>query len=510
MPRSILRAILLVWLVALAACTSVEGHSPTLADAKALQHLIGEVGVVQKQLVAHPELAGTGKGVPAPAVLTAEQRTLLLSWWAPHLDHDRALASYQVRFLYGWQSLKTPAEQTRALAVGLAALAAQVQANLDFIVRYGRVEAAYAVLNDAALDVGVSAGEFDRALIATAKPQTMLMLTLGVQALQRHIDRLRTADAIDAPFLELANQTLTYAQNVQTAYDKAAPRLLASAISTVTQDPLDAATAALIEHIAEWLGDTRLRKRTSSLISAEQIDWLATQLQPGDVMVERRNWYLSNLGLPGFWPHAELYVGDPATLAAAFDQDPQVRAEYGAAGLTGYLQKELPTVWADYQAKAEDGRPHRVIEAVSEGVVFSSLHEAAQADYLGAMRPRLSQLDKARAIAAAFAQYGKPYDFDFDFLTQSTLVCSELVYVAYQTLAPKQGLNLPLTEVMGRQTLPPTDLVKLFDQQYASAARQLDFVAFLDGRESTRTAVVATEADLRASWQRPKWDLAQQ
>ncbi len=510
MSRSIFGAILLIWTALLAACTTVDGHSPTLADAKALQHLIGEVGVVQKQLLAHPELAGTGKGVPVPTVLTAEQRKLLLSWWAPHLDHDRALESYQVRFLYGWQTLKTPAEQTRALAVGLAALAAQVQANLDFVVRYGRVEAAYAVLNDAALDVGVSAGEFERVLVTTAKPQTMLMLTLGVQALQRHIDRLRTSEAIDATFLELANQTLTYAQTVQTAYDKAAPRLLASAISTVTQNPLDAATAALVEHIAEWLGDTRLRKRTASLISAAQVDWLATQLQPGDVMVERRNWYLSNLGLPGFWPHAELFVGDPAALAAAFDQDPQVRDTYGPGGLTGYLQSELPSVWAAYVAMAEDGRPHRVIEAVSEGVVFSSLHEAAQADYLGAMRPRLSALDKARAIAAAFAQYGKPYDFDFDFLTQSTLVCSELVYVAYQTLAPKQGLNLPLTEVMGRETLPPTDFVRVFDQQYGTAAQQLDFVAFLDGRESSGTAVVATEAALRASWQRPKWDLAQQ
>ena len=63
---------------------------------------------------------------------------------------------------------------------------------------------------------------------------------------------------------------------------------------------------------------------------------------------------------------------------------------------------------------------------------------------------------------------------------------------------------------MGGFALPPTNMIKLFDTQFGTPAQQFDFVAFLDGRESTGTAVVATEADLRASWKRPKWDLAQQ
>jgi hypothetical protein len=127
------------------------------------------------------------------------------------------------------------------------------------------------------------------------------------------------------------------------------------------------------------------------------------------------------------------------------------------------------------------------------------------------MRPRVSPLDKARAVAEVFAQHGKPYDFDFDFLTQSKLVCSELVYVAY--LRPKgqgEGLSLPLTTVMGRVTLPPNDIAALFDAEAGTPTRQMDFVAFLDGRESSKSAIVATEADLRASWRRPKWDLSQQ
>ena len=50
----------------------------------------------------------------------------------------------------------------------------------------------------------------------------------------------------------------------------------------------------------------------------------------------------------------------------------------------------------------------------------------------------------------------------------------------------------------------------LFDQQFGTDQQQFDFVAFLDGREATRTAVQGTVDDLRKSWQRPKWDTAQQ
>jgi hypothetical protein len=91
------------------------------------------------------------------------------------------------------------------------------------------------------------------------------------------------------------------------------------------------------------------------------------------------------------------------------------------------------------------------------------------------------------------------------------LVCSEVVYQAYLPEKSVQtGLSLPLTEVMGRKTLPPNDIIRTFDQQFGTSSQQFDFVAFLDGRESSGSAVIATVDDLRASWKRPKWDLSQQ
>ena len=60
--------------------------------------------------------------------------------------------------------------------------------------------------------------------------------------------------------------------------------------------------------IATWLGDTRLVSRPP-FISLEQIEQVSEKIKPGDTILERRNWYLSNPWLPGFWPHSALYVG---------------------------------------------------------------------------------------------------------------------------------------------------------------------------------------------------------
>jgi hypothetical protein len=130
-------------------------------------------------------------------------------------------------------------------------------------------------------------------------------------------------------------------------------------------------------------------------------------------------------------------------------------------------------------------------------------------DYLGVMRPRLPKLEKARAIARAFAYQGRPYDFDFDFLSDAGLVCTELVWKSYAPSADVKGLALPLVEVAGRQTLPANEIIRRFDLELDSPNRQLDFVAFLDGRESNGDAVLSDVAAFRRSHTRLKWDVAQ-
>src|SRR5262249_40025112 len=59
---------------------------------------------------------------------------------------------------------------------------------------------------------------------------------------------------------------------------------------------------------SEWMSRTKVYRPGESLISPEQIAAEQSKLQPGDILIERREWYLSNVGLPGFWSHAALYI----------------------------------------------------------------------------------------------------------------------------------------------------------------------------------------------------------
>jgi hypothetical protein len=270
--------------------------------------------------------------------------------------------------------------------------------------------------------------------------------------------------------------------------------------------------------ISEWMGDTKV-KPPPSRVSAEQVHALPARLALGDVLLERREWYLSNIGLPGFWPHAALYVGVPAEWAA-LDEDEAVRAWARQRGeqtgrVEALIKSHFPRAYARH-LEPENGHPRRVIEAMSEGVSHTSLEHSAGCDSLLVLRPRVSAVDKARAIYRAFYYSGRPYDFDFDFLTDQTLVCTEVVQRAYEPAraaggGEEGGLSLSTVSVMGRRVILANHIARLFDESFGAAegappaGRLFDFVLFLDGDAPGAHAQESDLAAARASWRRPKW-----
>jgi 1-acyl-sn-glycerol-3-phosphate acyltransferase len=235
--------------------------------------------------------------------------------------------------------------------------------------------------------------------------------------------------------------------------------------------------------ISTLVGDARLRapRQGKALISPAQVDELRTRLEPGDILVERRNWYLSNAFLPGYWPHAALYVGRIDEIRAlGLESDARVRGCLEAFGRPDRHDHALA-----------------VIEAVSEGVIFTSLeHSVGEADGVVVLRPRVNAAARREIIARAFALVGTPYDFDFDFFSGDKLVCTEVIH-----RATDGHVHFPLRDIYGRRTLPAMDIVRHALSEAGQS--ELAFVALLDGDERRGGAVWGDVAVLAESLERP-------
>ncbi len=181
-------------------------------------------------------------------------------------------------------------------------------------------------------------------------------------------------------------------------------------------------------------------KRVTAPIRAE----LAALLRPGDVIMTRHDLVLTNLFLPGFWPHAALHIGTPE-------------------------QRDALGVALDAERRRRWSADVRVLEARKDGVLFRPLDDTLAVDCCVVLRPRLSADGVRRAIERAVAHEGKLYNFDFDFFNSDALVCTEVVYRALDGL---ESIDIPLVERAMRQTLSAEDLL-----DYALESDQLEPVA---------------------------------
>lgn len=253
----------------------------------------------------------------------------------------------------------------------------------------------------------------------------------------------------------------------------------------------------LQKNIAVQMSYIRTAKR-DYLITPEIVSAYRERIEPGDILLQRRNWHMTNVGIPGFWPHTALYVGTPAEIEAYFcnlglDPLEQIKTLYPEA-YRAMLQSDA------------DGYPMRVMESIRPGVVFQSLETSAHCDYLGVVRPRLEKVEKFNALLAAFSHYGKPYDLNFDFATDNELVCSELIYKAYHAATE---LSFAPEVFSGRLLLPPNRMAEQIVDRLDGPDAAFTFVLFLDAVEKKQLVKERDATAFKASWTRPKWDLLQ-
>ena len=442
------------------------------------------------------------EGVRRGRLLSPEDRADVVRTWGRFLDYVLALDAIG-RSYEGFGRLDG-ATREPALLLTQAAFLAEYRFALDLLDLLDRDPGLEPLLNEPVPEVGLPRGSYARIRLRFLNlARASEFVALGVLA--------ERVDPGQAP--ELAAGIREDRARLWEMGRGRGEALTAKNAGRVVQQAGFAAWFPVQAGVAEWMSSTKVWRPGRALITPAQIRALAARLEPGDILLVRREWYLSNIGIPGFWPHTALYVGTPAARRRVFatpDAQAWVRAQGPADGeLEALLGARYPDAYARH-IRRDGGADRPVLEALGEGVTFSPLEHTAEADSLAVLRPRLSPADKAAALVRGFHYAGRPYDFDFDFRTDAALVCSELIYKAYEPGAGRRGLRLPLRSVLDRLVLPPNELARLVNQEADSAAPQLDVVLFLDGHERAGATVEASLAAFRGSWQRPKWHIVQQ
>ena len=158
-------------------------------------------------------------------------------------------------------------------------------------------------------------------------------------------------------------------------------------------------------------------------------------LRAGDVLITRHDDAMSNLFLPGYWPHAALYIGDA-----------QERSELGV---------QLSGVGP---LRAEECH---FLEAKKDGVLLRRIEETLNVDAFMVLRPKLEQEQRAQALSRGLTHEGKLYDFMFDFRVADRLACTEVIYRTYHGIGElDQAVSFELKRHSGRPCISAEDLIE--------------------------------------------------
>ncbi|MGB4812596.1 MAG: YiiX/YebB-like N1pC/P60 family cysteine hydrolase [Methylophilaceae bacterium] len=182
--------------------------------------------------------------------------------------------------------------------------------------------------------------------------------------------------------------------------------------------------------------------------NAVMLKTMLAELKPGDILLEKTPFALTDKSIPGHFGHAAIYIGSKAQLKAL-----------------GVL--DLPVVQKNI-AKIDAG--HGVVEALRSGVELNRLQDFMNVDDVAILRPKnLTIEDQRQAVTLALGNLGKKYDFNFDVNTTDTIVCSELVYIVYPQV------DFMTKNVLGSFAITPDDIAQ---RAGSTQADPLDVVLF--------------------------------
>ena len=184
------------------------------------------------------------------------------------------------------------------------------------------------------------------------------------------------------------------------------------------------------------ISKTKFTTRKKWLITDKNIDIYLKIAKPWDIFLTRWNWNASNLSIPGFWKHMSMYLWKWSFLKENFDYK--------------FINKL-------------DNKTHYIIEATWKWIEIVELkHLSSTNDYLWVSRTKFKKDKIFRVLNNSFKHIWKWYDHRFDYYSDSSLVCTELIMKSYtKEFVWDVGIDIKLENIWVSLTYPPNNFVDL-------------------------------------------------
>ncbi len=328
---------------------------------------------------------------------------------------------------------KADPQSLRIFLVGWLAGCMLMRSARYVVSQFYEIEQARKLLNQADPALGIPAGVFDQIHKGSTHPATLLRYLRAARYAESHQPDFEVfqGDKISGPLLEILTGEQPYIEKQKRKHAAAYAKCQIHRIRNKPVKQYHSVMWGLFEASGRVIAEMRNpfhRKRVRRQVRHH----VAAVMQPGDILITRHDDAMSNLFLPGFWPHAAFIIGSTAQ-----------RRHLGV--------QQAP----EQAARSED--PICILEAKKDGVRFRALRETLAVDAFMLLRPHFQTIaDQRQSIERALSHEGKLYDFEFDFSRSDRLVCTEVVYRSLDGLA---GFHFDLIRKAGRYTLPAETLL---------------------------------------------------
>jgi hypothetical protein len=303
-------------------------------------------------------------------------------------------------------------------------------------------------LNEPEPSFGISGGLYDSIQESWTNPSHMWHMFAAARCFEKNKNRLHSLryDRESDRLIGIIEQLACRLHLSWTDYAKLRFRFrLRQFGSLLKRDLFYAAMFQMQKGIGILAADRYLKRGHQPGLPNSIRDALHGILAPGDILLVRKEFALTNYFLPGYWPHSALFLGSSETLSSW--------------GLSNH--PSIATRWQHF-SNLDLPERGRVIEAMKDGVHLRSLDSPYRSDSILVLRPQLKPESIRQVVARAFLHEGKEYDFSFDFTVANRLVCTEVIYRAYDGV---EGTSFPLSKRAGRLTLAALELVEMAMQQ---------------------------------------------